>query len=212
VPARDSAEYGAWVEAICGLLPPAPADVLDIATGTGFVAVIAAGMGHRVTAIDVSDEMLDEARRRSADHGVRVTFAQRDAIDTGLPLASFDAVISRHFIWTLREPVAAFREWRRLLRPGGRVIAIDGFWFPPPATGEAVPGDEGPPGLFEEHYTEETRAALPAMHMTDTGPLVEMLRQAGFSDVRVSDLADVHAVAEEPPSTNPWYAVTAARK
>ena len=43
VPGRDSEEYAAWVAALRSLLPPAPADILDIGTGTGFVALIAAG-------------------------------------------------------------------------------------------------------------------------------------------------------------------------
>src|SRR5581483_4600941 len=111
VPARGSAEYGAWVAAIRELLPPAPADVLDIATGTGFVALIAAGLGHRVTGIDLSDAMLAEARAEAGRRGLPVTFRLDDAVAPEGAAASYDAIISRHFIWTLREPVRALRNW-----------------------------------------------------------------------------------------------------
>ncbi|MGI5239547.1 hypothetical protein [Dactylosporangium sp. CA-139066] len=67
----------------------------------------------------------------------------------------------RHLRWTLREPAIAMANWRRLLRPGGRLVAVDGFWF----TG----GDDGPP-LFAEHYTAGTRAALPFMQLDGPEP------------------------------------------
>jgi SAM-dependent methyltransferase len=210
VPARDSAEYGAWVEAVRELLPPAPADVLDIATGTGFVALIAAGLGHRVTGIDLSSAMLDEARAEADRRGLGVTFANDDAVDPSLAAAGFDAIISRHFLWTLREPQRAMRNWLRLLRPGGRVVAIDGFWFDQATAGDDAAAGETP-GLFEQHYTTQTRAALPAMQMTAVEPVAAMFEEAGFELVTIGDLASVHALAENPPGSQPWYVVVARR-
>ena len=209
VPAPDSAEYEAWVEAIRNTLPPAPADVLDIATGTGFVALIAAGLGHRVTGIDLSSAMLEEARSEAARRRLGVTFVESDAVEPNLPEASFDAIISRHFIWTLREPVRAFGNWLALLRPGGRVVAIDGFWFEGATTDE--PADGGASAVFDEHYTKETRAALPAMQATTVDPIVAMFEEAGLRQVTVSHLDAVHALAESPPSPQPWYVIVAQR-
>src|SRR5437870_7759968 len=70
VAAPASAEYQAWVETIRDLLPPAPADVLDIGTGSGFAALIAAALGHRVTGIDLSEPMLHEARTEAEKRGL----------------------------------------------------------------------------------------------------------------------------------------------
>jgi SAM-dependent methyltransferase len=209
VPARDSAEYGAWVEAIRDVLPPAPADVLDIATGTGFVALIAAGLGHRVSGVDLSSAMLEEARAEADRRGVEVTFEIKDAVEPAFEPPSFDAIISRHFIWTLREPGRALQNWLRLLRPSGRVVAIDGFWFERTTDDDDAGNDA--PGLFEQHYAKETRAALPAMQMTAVGPIAAMFEQAGFDRIMVSDLGTVHALAERPPGVQPWYVVTACR-
>jgi SAM-dependent methyltransferase len=209
VPARDSAEYAAWVDACRALLPPAPADVLDLATGTGFLATLAAGLGHRVTGIDLAEPMLAEARANAAAHGLDATFASGDAVAPGFAPASFDAITCRHFLWTLREPGSAFRNWRALLRPGGRVIAIDGFWF----AAEEPPGLEEPAAddLFGQHYTAETRRALPAMSMRDPGPLVELFRNAGFDPVTLDHLTEVHRLADDPPGDEPWYVIVAYR-
>ena len=210
VPKAGSAEFDAWVRAIRELLPPAPADVLDIGTGTGFVALIAASLGQRVTGIDLSEAMLAEARSAATKAGLDVRFALLDAVSPPLEPRSLDAIVCRHFIWTLREPERAFRNWRELLRPGGRLVAIDGYWF----RAEAEPTEGGKTreqDLFDHHYTPDTRAALPMMGFTNAAPLVAMLERAGFEDVEVSDLAGVHALAEDPPSAEPWYVVVARR-
>lgn len=209
VPARDSAEYHAWVDALRELLPPATGDVLDIATGTGFVALIAARLGHRVTGIDASEAMLELARAEAARRGLNATFAAADAVDPGLPAVSFDAIISRHFIWTLREPERAFANWRMMLRPGGCVVTIDGFWFTEPEPEGAEQRDST--NIFDRAYTAETRAALPAMRLTSVEPVVAMFERAGFAIDRVSDLARVHALAEHPPGSEPWYVIVARR-
>jgi ubiquinone/menaquinone biosynthesis C-methylase UbiE len=54
----DDNQRRAWLGALAPLLPPAPADVLDVGTGTGFLAFLLSDLGHRVTGIDLSDGML----------------------------------------------------------------------------------------------------------------------------------------------------------
>ncbi len=208
VPARGSEEFDAWIEALRELLPPAPADVLDVATGTGFAALIAAGLGHRVTAIDLAEPMLNEARRAATERGLDVRFELADAVSPGLPPASLDAIVCRHLIWTLREPETAFRRWRELLRPDGRVVAIDGYWFREEPRPSAAQEPESP-GLFDRHYTRETRAALPTMSFTSPEPLIAMLERAGFVNLELGYLSRVHALAKDPPGRDPWYVVTA---
>src|SRR5947207_1712023 len=55
-----SPEYQAWLDALASALPDPPADVLDVACGTGYVALAAASLGHHVTAVDLAADMLDE--------------------------------------------------------------------------------------------------------------------------------------------------------
>jgi ubiquinone/menaquinone biosynthesis C-methylase UbiE len=186
VPARGTGEYDEWVRLIGELLPPAPADVLDVGTGTGFVATIAAGLGHRVTATDLSEPMLAEARRSAP----AVRFVRGDAVAPAFAADSFDAVVSRHLFWTLRDPAAALAAWHRLLRPGGRVVVIDGFWFTSDETGN---------GLFESYYDEATRACLPGWRYLDTGPIADLLEAAGFATVTVR------------PLQSPSYAISGTR-
>jgi SAM-dependent methyltransferase len=202
VPLRDSEEYRLWVAAIGDMLPAAPARVLDLATGTGFVALIAASLGHDVTGIDLAEPMLAEARENAAKRKIAVTFQAGDVVAPQLPRASYDAVISRHLFWTLRDPEAALPAWRGLLKPGGRVIVIDGFWF-----GAADEEDRG--GLFESFYSREVRRALPGWRIREAEGVTDLFRRAGFERVSVRTFDDIHRAAENPPGPTPPYAVSA---
>lgn len=204
VPSLDSAEYLAWIRVIERFLPTPPADVLDIGTGTGFVALIASQLGHRTIGLDLSTAMLAEARMQADRRGLKASFQVGDAVAPPFAEASLDVIVCRHFLWTLRQPEVALANWLRLLRPNGRVVVIDGFWF---AQSKPEEGFD----LFERHYTDRTRESLPAMSWERVAPAGELLRTAGFSEVTMGDLADVHCVADHPPSPEPWYVVTGRR-
>jgi ubiquinone/menaquinone biosynthesis C-methylase UbiE len=204
VPSLESAEYRAWVKAIERLLPAPPVDVLDIGTGTGFVALIASQLGHHAIGLDLATAMLAEARTHADQRGLNASFQTGDAVTPPFPEASLDVIICRHFLWTLRQPEVALANWRRLLRPNGRVIVIDGFWFT-----ESRP--ENDIEFFKQHYTDRTREALPAMGWDSVEPVANLLRSAGFSKITMGDLVDVYDVAEQHASTEPWFVVTGQR-
>lgn len=73
-----TADYASWVSALRSVLPAQSARVLDVGTGTGFVARIAAELGHRVTAIDLSEAMLKASAVRDSE--LDVTFVVGDAV------------------------------------------------------------------------------------------------------------------------------------
>jgi len=200
-----TAEYANWVRALRSVLPARSARVLDVGTGTGFVARIAAELGHRVTAIDISKAMLDASAVR--DPELQITFAVGDAVEPAFSPGSFDVVISRSLLWTLREPDRAFRNWYELLSLDGRVVAIYGL---SPATQSEQPDDDDPSaeaGLFEAHYTSETRTALTAMHLSDHEPLLQAAASAGFRDVSTTALDMVRGWETSPGSDLPYALV-----
>jgi ubiquinone/menaquinone biosynthesis C-methylase UbiE len=105
---------------------PVPGDcVLDVACGTGLVAIGAAravGPGGRVLGIDLSGQMVDAARRRREElQMANVEFSRMDAETLDLPDASFDVVLCALGLMYMPHPGQALREMRRVLRPGGRL-------------------------------------------------------------------------------------------
>jgi ubiquinone/menaquinone biosynthesis C-methylase UbiE len=168
--------YDDWVACLAGVLPEPPSDVWDVATGTGYVALAAAALGHRVIGIDLSDSMLSVARWSASSRGVGASFLLGDAVAPMFPPFSFDVITNRHLLWTLRKPELAFHNWRSLLRPGGRLVCMDGLWFSEPT----------PRPVFDDYYTPATRADLPFMEIDSVEPIVSLLTRCGFSSVSVS--------------------------
>lgn len=124
---RTAAEHAAWDRIFALVLPRAGAlDALDVGSGTGFLSLELAARGHRATGVDFAPAMIAEARRKAAERSLAVRFEQADAEQLPFAAASFDLVISRHVLWTLPHPAAAIDEWRRVLRPGARLVIVDG--------------------------------------------------------------------------------------
>lgn len=92
----SSVPYSMWVdylEEIFERMRSKPRRVLDIATGTGRVAIELAQRGYEVTGIDLSTPMLEQARRSARELGLSIEFLRRDAAELALPPASFEAAV-----------------------------------------------------------------------------------------------------------------------
>lgn len=99
-------------------------DVLDAGCGGGENAVRFAKLGADVIALDFSDRQLDHARQVAAEAGVDIRFIHSDVTTLkGVADASLDLVLSAHVLPYVREILPALDAFRRVLRPGGRLIA-----------------------------------------------------------------------------------------
>lgn len=125
---RDPVVRAAWTELLLPLMPPTPADVLDLGCGTGSLSLLLAASGHRLRALDLSGEMLAAAQQKASSAGLDVEFQQGDAAAPPYPGSSCDVVLTRHVLWALRDPDAALARWVVLLRPGGRLVLVEGNW------------------------------------------------------------------------------------
>jgi ubiquinone/menaquinone biosynthesis C-methylase UbiE len=124
----DPAAREAWRSRLRSWLPQPPSTVLDLGCGTGSLSLLAVEEGHRVHGIDLSPAMVEEARRKCAGRDAR--FEVGDAAAPGVEDATADALLARHLLWTLPDPHAALATWVRLVRPGGRLVLIEGRWWP----------------------------------------------------------------------------------
>ncbi|MET9217589.1 methyltransferase domain-containing protein [Streptomyces sp. NPDC003300] len=123
---RDPRVRDAWAIRLRSWLPGTPSDVLDLGCGTGSLALLAAEAGHRITAVDSSTKMVARAEEKLAGTGARVLVG--DAARPPVGPAGFDVVLVRHVLWTLPDPAAVLRHWVGLLRPGGRLVLVEGRW------------------------------------------------------------------------------------
>lgn len=133
----DRATKDAWLALLLGHLPPAPARVADLGSGTGTLSVLLADEGYCVDGVDFAPEMVRRARAKAGDR-TGVTFTEADAFDPPLPQATYDVVLSRHVLWAMPDPAVALTRWVGLLAPGGRLVLVEGSW----STGAGLRGDQ----------------------------------------------------------------------
>lgn len=155
--------------------------VLDVAAGAGEPAVSAAervGPGGYVLATDISEGIIQLALQVAREHGhEQIETRVMDGEKLDLPDASFDAVICRLGLMYMPHPVTALREWRRVLKAGGRVAVVvfstperNGWGALPAAIirrrAQLVPPAPGQPGPFS---------------LGEPGVLEGLFQQAGFA-------------------------------
>lgn len=125
---HSAEEKIAWQRILVQAVEGNQLKVLDVGTGTGFIALLLAEYGHCVTGVDVAEEMLAQARMKANSQSLKVTFQFGDADELPFQDKVFDVVINRHVLWTMADPEKAVSEWARVLKPGGKLVIIDGDW------------------------------------------------------------------------------------
>jgi ubiquinone/menaquinone biosynthesis C-methylase UbiE len=118
----------AWHELLSRLVGRAPQRVLDVGCGTGFLALRLAELGHIVSGVDLSGQMIEQARGNAEQAALEIEFRVGDAVDLDSADEAYDLVVARHVIWNLPDPERGVAEWLRVLRPGGRLLLVEGKW------------------------------------------------------------------------------------
>ena len=95
------------------------------AFSAGFFPLLLAPLGHEVTGVDLSEKMVQEARKNCLAAGVPARFRKMDAQALDFADESFDVILSRNLTWTLPDVMEAYREWHRVLRPQGILLNFD---------------------------------------------------------------------------------------
>lgn len=125
---RDPAVREAWTRLIQGVVPPQSASILDIGCGTGPLSVVMAELGHEVTGIDLSPNMIAAAKAKASAAKCTIAFQVMDAAFPPFETEQFDVVLCRHILFMLPDIEQVLERWVKLMKPRGRLILIEGFW------------------------------------------------------------------------------------
>ncbi len=145
--ARHVEREGAEFVARLGLRPGM--SVLDVACGTGNQSIPAARTGANVTGLDLAPNLLEQARRRAAEAGLKIQFDEGDAEALPYETGRFDVVLSMFGAMFAPRPEVTAAELLRVCRPGGLVAM--GNWTPGSFVGKSFQITAGhvppPPGV-----------------------------------------------------------------
>ncbi len=179
-------------KAVDALKPYKPQSILDIATGTGDFAMLAAErlQPQSIIGVDISEGMMDVARRKVADAGLdsMITFQQEDCTKLTYADCMFDAVTVSYGARNFTDLQAGLREMCRVLKPGGHMMLVELttprrfpmkqlFWVYANVVMRTI-------GRIISHddsaytYLPESMAAFPQAEQ-----LAPMMRDCGFSTV-----------------------------
>lgn len=125
------AERGLWrAEIAVAVAVTARQRVLDVGSGTGILSHLFADWGCSVVGIDPSAEMVAQAQSKQVSTVANsITYLVGDTHKAEIfDEATFDLVVSRQVVCHFYDPLQAFRNWHRWLKPDGQVVVIDGLW------------------------------------------------------------------------------------
>ncbi|MDD3042573.1 MAG: class I SAM-dependent methyltransferase [Methanosarcinaceae archaeon] len=195
---QSETEKEVWKNLFREYAPPGKLEVLDVGCGTCEIGLLFAEMGHHVTGIDLSEKMLAKARAKAKNRGFEADFRKGDAEEPPFEEGTFDLVVNRHLLWTLPHPENAVRNWRRVLKEGGKLLVIDGIWR-----------DESPEGRlrrlasdlatllverrnpWQGFYSREVNSNLPNPYGAAPEKTLEYFRGAGFENPGSRDLKEI---------------------
>ena len=154
--------------------------------------------GYHVTAVDYAEAMLEEARKNAGALAGNIQFYRMDAQSLGFLDESFDVIVTRNLTWNLENPIQAYREWKRVLKPGGVLLNYDANWYHHLFDEEKRRAYEEDrqkvsAASLEDHYTctdidamEEIARRVPLSRAMRPQWDQYVLNELGFSEVAVS--------------------------
>ncbi len=182
---HNTEDLSLWSQELMKLLKEDNRDVkkiLDIGTGTGFLALLLAGNGYDVTGVDISKEMMELGKKKAVDCGCNIDFKYSLCEDMPFGDNEFDAAVNARVIWTLTDPVKALNEWKRVVRPGGKVISFMRVM----KTGGS------------SYYTKEDGEIILPLSNATREDYVKVYEDAGYENIEVIELPEEMSHADYP--------------
>ena len=182
---HNTEDLSLWSQELMKLLKEDNGDVkkiLDIGTGTGFLALLLAGNGYDVTGVDISKEMMELGKKKAVDCGCNIDFKYSLCEDMPFGDNEFDVAVNARVIWTLTDPVKALNEWKRVVNPGGKVISF-----------MRVMKTDG-----SSYYTKEDGEIILPLSNATREDYVKVYEDAGYENIEVIELPEEMSHADYP--------------
>ncbi len=166
--------------------------VLDIATGTGNVAIAIAQKysSYSITGLDISSEMLKIAEKKSKGMK-RIRYMLGDVESINMPSNSFDIVISAFSLSTFADLPKALEEMHRVLKPGGKIILLDMFKITDATLKRLMKiyySLSVIPAL-DSHVRSDVEKYIQKRFEVDKKSVIRMLQITGFRDISSKELS-----------------------
>ena len=174
--------------------------ILDLGSGTGFLANMAAEMGHFCIGLDIADKMLDIAVRKAAAQKLKAVYMRGDVLDLPFTENTFDFIINARLLWTLVEPGQAVSHWVRLIKPGGKLLCFNRF--------KEGLGLCGGLKVYEDKNVDEAVVLADA----SSDELLKLFADSRLTDVEFRRLPDGLTKPDHAAGYDPWHVLIGTRR
>lgn len=189
---HDTEDLQAWMGALeCFLGSDKNRNVLDLGTGTGFLANMTAKMGYSTIGIDISKEMMNFGVKHAKTVGSDAIFMEGSVLSLPFMDNTVDFIINSRLIWTLVEPDIAIKEWLRILKPGGKMMCFNRMK-------EGVGLNIGKVNIYEDEEVDK-QLAIKDARMEE---LRDLLERNGLVDVQIQKLSGLTRPGYD---YDPWF-------
>lgn len=174
--------------------------VLDMGTGTGFLANMTASLGYTSIGVDISKKMMDYGVRHAADEGVTAVFMYGSVLELPFMDNTADYIINSRLIWTLVEPDKAIKEWSRVIRPGGSIFCFN-----------RMEENVGMKVYKENFYSDKEVDEKLVMAGAKMDELKSLMERNGLVNARINKLPDTckDPSLKEQEWYQPWFVLAA---
>jgi len=184
--------------------------VLDAGCGEGYLSRILARQGANVTGLDACAELVDAAREEAQREGLTIDHVTADVAAIPIESASLDLVVVNHVVTDLKDPEQPFREFGRVLKPGGRIVImmLHPCFYSAQAERKALRGYAEPTHYFSVRVVEQefnvagiTSPAKVTMWFRPLETYMDLLTQNGFV---ITTLNEPHP-GPQVLAEDPWW-------
>lgn len=160
--------------------------LLDVGCGTGQTTLfIAKHYPCRVVAVDLNQKMLDKAKCKFIDSGLEIPLIHADAMNLPFHRGTFDIVLAESVTIFTANISRTLREYHRVLKPGGKLLATEGTALYP----------------LEKNETEDLKTNLGIAFLPTKEQWCNMLRETGFSNIKVLYIQRMSWMGPFPPQS-----------
>jgi ubiquinone/menaquinone biosynthesis C-methylase UbiE len=196
---HDTEDRNAWEAVLEKLLgEDRSKTVLDLGTGTGFLANMTARMGYPSIGLDVSLEMMRLAVIHAAEYGSNAVFMRGNVLELPFMNKTVDFIINSRLLWTMLTPDSCIKEWLRVLKPGGSIYCFNRM-----KEGVGLVSNNSDPV-----YKDEDVRGLLAIQNARMDELTALFERNGLDQVRLEKLP---GLTRQEFDYDPWFVLTGSK-